>query len=94
MLRAFRIVSVVEGASLLVLLGIAMPLKYVWHEPAAVRIVGMAHGVLFVLFAALLAAVHVAQRSSIMRSLKMFVASFFPFGFVFIDRQLREQDRT
>jgi integral membrane protein len=59
-----------------------------------VRVVGMAHGVLFVLFAALLAAVHVVQRSSIVRSLKMFVASFFPFGFVFIDRQLREQDRT
>jgi integral membrane protein len=90
--RAFRIVSVVEGVSLLVLLGVAMPLKYVWHEPAAVRVVGMAHGVLFVLFAVLLLSVHVEQRWSLVKSLKLFAASFFPFGFVFIDRQLARRD--
>lgn len=55
--RGFRYLGIAEGVSFLLLLGIAMPLKYLWGEAAMVRIVGMAHGVLFlgyVLFAFLL----------------------------------------
>lgn len=43
-----------EGVSFLVLLAIAMPLKYLAGEPAAVRIVGAAHGALFVAYVGLL----------------------------------------
>ena len=39
-----------EGVSFLVLLGIAMPLKYVWNQPLMVETVGMAHGILFVAY--------------------------------------------
>ena len=53
-LERLRLVSVLEGASLLLLLGVAMPLKYVLHLPAAVRVVGMAHGLLFVAYVLLL----------------------------------------
>jgi integral membrane protein len=42
-----RLFSILDGISYLILLGIAMPLKYLADEPLAVRIVGMAHGVLF-----------------------------------------------
>jgi integral membrane protein len=45
-----RVIGFWEGVSFLVLLVIAMPLKYVWGEPGAVRVVGMAHGVLFMLY--------------------------------------------
>ena len=45
-----RVIGFWEGVSFLVLLGIAMPLKYVWGEPGAVRVVGMAHGILFMLY--------------------------------------------
>jgi len=45
-----RVIGFWEGVSFLVLLGIAMPLKYLYHEPGAVRVVGMAHGVLFMLY--------------------------------------------
>ncbi|MEM7186890.1 MAG: DUF3817 domain-containing protein [Bacteroidota bacterium] len=48
--RSFRIISTLEAVSFLVLLGIAMPLKYIWDQPEMVRIVGMAHGILFVLY--------------------------------------------
>lgn len=48
--KAFRIISTLEAISFLVLLGIAMPLKYIWDNPEMVKIVGMAHGVLFVLY--------------------------------------------
>jgi len=48
--KAFRIISILEAISFLVLLGIAMPLKYIWDLPQLVQVVGMAHGVLFILY--------------------------------------------
>lgn len=54
--KIFKWISIFEGVSFLVLLLIAMPLKYIWDAPEMVRIVGMAHGLLFVayIFGALL----------------------------------------
>lgn len=49
-IRSFKIISTLEAISFLVLLGIAMPLKYIWDLPQMVQVVGMAHGVLFVLY--------------------------------------------
>lgn len=46
----FRLISFIEGLSYLILIFIAMPLKYLAGYPLAVKIVGMAHGVLFILF--------------------------------------------
>ena len=48
----FRILAIIEGISLLALLFIAMPLKYVYAMPEAVSIVGMTHGILFLLLVA------------------------------------------
>ena len=45
-----RVIGFWEGVSFLVLLGIAMPLKYWAGQPGAVRVVGMAHGILFMLY--------------------------------------------
>ncbi|MBN4049581.1 DUF3817 domain-containing protein [bacterium AH-315-N03] len=46
----FRVVGLAEGVSFLLLLGVAMPLKYFAGWPMAVRVVGMIHGVLFLLY--------------------------------------------
>ena len=51
-IKTFKIISTLEAISFLVLLGIAMPLKYLWDLPQMVQIVGMAHGVLFLLYIA------------------------------------------
>jgi hypothetical protein len=51
-LGRLRAIGFWEGVSFLVLLGVAMPLKYLAGWPPAVRVVGMAHGVLFVLYVA------------------------------------------
>ncbi len=48
--KSFKIISALEAISFLVLLGIAMPLKYIWDMPQMVKIVGMAHGILFILY--------------------------------------------
>jgi integral membrane protein len=45
-----RIVSVIEGISFLALLCFAMPIKYIAQDPEPVRIIGMTHGILFILF--------------------------------------------
>ncbi|MEL0005162.1 MAG: DUF3817 domain-containing protein, partial [Opitutales bacterium] len=52
---SLRLLGNIEGISYLLLLGIAMPMKYFFGFPMAVKIVGMAHGVLFIAYCLLLA---------------------------------------
>lgn len=84
-LGRLRIVAFLEGVSYLVLLGIAMPLKYLAGLPHAVRIVGMAHGVLFVLFVILLIQVATEKSWSFKKSALSFVSSLVPFGTFYAD---------
>jgi integral membrane protein len=60
-LRSLSILALVEGASLVALIGIAMPLKYFADLPEAVRVVGMAHGILFLWASTTLALVAIAR---------------------------------
>lgn len=48
--KTFKWISILEGISFLVLLLIAMPLKYIWNAPEMVRLVGAAHGFLFIAY--------------------------------------------
>jgi integral membrane protein len=87
-LRQFRIVAFLEGASFVLLLFVAMPLKYLAGFPLAVRIVGSIHGALFLLF---LAALYRAARTRswpFRRSVTAFLASILPFGTFVFDRSL------
>lgn len=49
-LGRYRLLGFIEGGSLLVLMGIAMPVKYILGDPALVKSVGMLHGILFMLY--------------------------------------------
>jgi integral membrane protein len=84
-----RTIAIIEGISFLVLLFIAMPLKYVWGQPQAVRIIGMAHGVLFLIFCAALIRVTVIAKWPLGRSALLFLASIIPFGPWLIDRRIK-----
>jgi integral membrane protein len=79
-----------EALSLLLLLGVAMPLKYMWAYPLAVRVVGTAHGVLFMAYVAV--AVVFARRDSwsFSKLVRCWVASCVPFGTLFFERELSE----
>jgi integral membrane protein len=93
-LSRLRIVGLLEGISYLLLLGVAMPLKYVWGEPLAVRYVGMAHGVLFVLYLLAMVPVALDQRWTFKTVVLGVLASILPGGpFVFDHRVLRSLDR-
>ena len=87
-----RLAGIVEGISYLVLLGVAMPLKYFAGMPLAVRWTGWAHGVLFVLFCLALLGAMRARRWSLARAAWVFVAALVPFGTFAIDGRLRRED--
>ena len=93
-INRLRIISIIEAISYLVLLGIAMPLKYVWGEPLAVRIVGMAHGVLFCLFCYALLNAMLVQKWSLKPPFLIFMASLVPFAPVCVEKWLKQQPDT
>lgn len=78
-----------DGISYLVLVGIAMPLKYWAGMPLAVRIVGSLHGLLFVLLCGALLWVLVAARWPFLRAAGVFVAAFIPFLPLWLDRKFK-----
>jgi integral membrane protein len=88
-----RVIAFVEGVSYLVLLGVAMPLKYFAGMPSAVKMVGWAHGVLFVLYLLSVAEVYFKRRWSVSRTAWALVAAFVPFGTFFLDARLRQEER-
>jgi integral membrane protein len=84
-----RLASILDGVSYLVLLGIAMPLKYLADMPLAVRIVGSLHGFLFLALCACLLEVLVRRRLSFGWCVIVFVCALFPFAPFFLDRKLK-----
>jgi len=93
-LGRFRAIALLEGLSFVVLLFIAMPLKYWAGMPLAVRVVGMAHGILFLLYLPSLLEVAAAQRWSRSRMAAAFGASLVPFGTFVLDARLRREKQT
>ena len=76
--------------SYLLLLGVAMPLKYFYDSPEAVRVTGMAHGLLFVAYCLLLALCMRKFKWSFGFAIYLFVATLIPFGTFVTDRKLKE----
>jgi len=87
-----RATAFLEGCSFLVLLGIAMPLKYWAGMPLAVTMVGAAHGALFLALAALTLQAMRARAKSFAWGVRIGVASLIPFATFALDRELREDD--
>jgi integral membrane protein len=93
-LQRFRFIALVEGVSLLVLLFIAMPLKYFADEPAMVKYVGWAHGILFLLYLIFLLDVWIKLRWNFGKVLVAFMASLIPFGTFLFEGRLKKESRT
>ena len=86
--------ALAEGVSFVVLLFIAMPLKYLAGVPLAVRVVGMAHGLLFIAFVLVLIRASIARSWPFHRSLLAFVSSIVPFGTFAFDISLRREEEA
>jgi integral membrane protein len=84
-----RRIAFMEGISFLVLLCIAMPLKYWAGVPLAVKIVGWAHGILFISLLLALAQAKRRARWSVGYAGWVVIAALLPFGPFVIDRRLQ-----
>jgi integral membrane protein len=87
MIRLFRSISLLEGVSLLILLFVAMPLKYIWGNPQYVRVVGMAHGLLFIAYIIFAIMTKFKLNWKIETLFIVFIASIIPFGTFYIDKK-------
>lgn len=87
-----RIVGKIEGISFLLLLGVAMPLKYGMGIDMAVKIVGWAHGLLFIGLALLVLLAWLDKALPFRHAFLMMVAALLPFGPFVIDRRLAEDE--
>lgn len=86
-LRIFKKVGILEAISFLLLLFIAMPMKYMMDFPLMVKYVGWAHGVLFIAYIAMLIITADEQKWTFKWVFFGFVAALIPFGpFIFHKR--------
>ena len=87
-MRRLRWVGLLEGTSFLVLLGVAMPLKYLWGMPMAVRVIGMLHGLLFTAYVFMAFQAVADGWLTKKQGLRLAIASVLPFGPFIADREL------
>lgn len=87
-LSQLHVIGILEGVSYLLLLGVCMPLKYFADMPEPTRFVGMAHGVLFILYCSYVLGLGLKYDWSIKVILLGLVASVLPFGPFVADKKL------
>ena len=84
-----RLIGLLEGISLLVLLGIAVPLKYAYHDPQMVKTMGPVHGLLFLLFVFNTLSVGVEYKWKFSTTTwKVLIACIITFGTFYIDKTI------
>ena len=93
-IKTLRWVGLLEGISFLLLIFIAMPMKYIWGNPILVKYVGMGHGVLFIAFLAVLFIVCEKQKWSIQIFILGLIASILPFGPFIFDKKIKKSDQV
>lgn len=91
-IRILRVTGFAEGTSFLVLLLIAMPLKYFYGMPEAVKYTGWIHGLLFVAYIALAYYAKEVQRWTFKKFALACIAAFVPLGTFIFDRQLKNDE--
>jgi integral membrane protein len=90
----FRSVGIAEGISFLALLLIAMPLKYFFHIPEAVKFTGWVHGALFIAFIWFAFDMMGSLKKPFSWFMKAFAAAILPFGTFVFDSQLKKEEST
>ena len=88
-----ELLGYLEGLSLLLLLFVAVPLKYWAGNPAMVRTLGPIHGAFFLWYIFQTLSIGVEQRWQFQKTTwKVLIACVIPFGTFFVGRQLRRSD--
>lgn len=87
-LKTLRWIAIAEGISYLLLLGVCVPLKYIFGIPEPTYPVGLAHGVLFVAYNALVLLVSRQASWSYGQTFLALLAAWLPFGTFVADRKI------
>jgi len=88
-LGRLRLTALFEGLSLIFLVFIAMPVKYMMGQPALVQIIGLVHGILFLLYVLLtFRTASDLKWDFVRKTLPVLAASVVPFGTFYIDNKI------
>lgn len=92
-IKKFGLINTTEGYSYLLLLFIAMPMKYLLSIPLAVKVVGMIHGILFIMFLVLGVMAWREAKWSLNQTIIFFIASLIPFGTFFTKSKIYSYEK-
>lgn len=87
-IKNFRLIALLEGISYLLLMGVCMPLKYIWKIEEPNFYMGMAHGVLFVAYCIWGLSLAIKLKWDFKTSFLVFIASLLPFGTFVADNKI------
>lgn len=85
----FGRINTIEGYSYIILVFIAMPMKYILEMPMAVKVVGMIHGILFIMFCYYLFMAWKQSKWAFKENIIFFTASLIPFGTFFTKAKIK-----
>jgi integral membrane protein len=91
MMKAFRIIALLEGISYILLLFVGIPMKYMMDNPTMVKAMGMPHGVLFMAYLFLAISLKTQQRWKFGEFMVILAASILPFGTFYVDKKYLKQ---
>ncbi|MFK5976204.1 MAG: DUF3817 domain-containing protein [Sulfurovum sp.] len=93
-LKKFRLINKIEGISFIILVFIAMPMKYYFDIPMATKIVGMAHGVLVFVFIYQIIEAHQEAKFKLQESALYSLLSLIPFGSFYTENLLAKKSNA
>ena len=85
MIKSFRIVALFEGISYILLLFVAVPVKYLLHDPQYVKLLGLPHGIWFMIYVILAIMIYSEGKWSDKVFYQVLLAGIIPFGTFYID---------
>ena len=92
MIKVLRVISYLEGISYILLLFIAVPIKYYANDPSLVKLLGMPHGLLFVAYVMLSLVSSKEYRWNSKKTLVVLISSVIPFGTFYVDYKYLKTD--
>ena len=87
MIKIYRLTAFLEGVSYILLLLIAVPIKYLLNETLFVKILGMPHGILFIIYILFSIIAKIKYNWNFRKFLVISIASLVPFGTFYIDKK-------
>ena len=87
MIKVFRLISFLEGISYLLLLLVAVPIKYSQGDESYVKMLGMPHGILFIGYIFLAILIQKQMKWNLKTFGVVALASVIPFGTFYIDKK-------